>query len=193
MQPIALACHPSTPCKAIRRFEVRAFRTLGAALSLEYSVEGDIAGLCLPGSTFPRRADGLWQHTCFEAFLRSHDSAEYYEFNFAPSTEWAIYRFDAYREGLSVVASARPPKITLRRDAHRLELEAAIDLAGLALALGSTDLRLALSAVLEEQGGGLSYWALLHPPGKPDFHHPDGCALQLDRPDNSEYPEPRRP
>jgi hypothetical protein len=39
---------------------------------------------------------------------------------------------------------------------------------------------LGLSAVLEEQDGTKSYWALAHPPGgKPDFHHPDcfvrGC------------------
>ena len=27
--------------------------------------------------------------------------------------------------------------------------------------------------------GGISYWALAHPPGKPDFHHADGFALEL--------------
>src|SRR3546814_3736372 len=33
--------------------------------------------------------------------------------------------------------------------------------------------KLALSAVIEELDGTKSYWALAHPPGKPDFHHPD--------------------
>ena len=37
-----------------------------------------------------------------------------------------------------------------------------------------------LSAVIEEQGGVLSYWALRHPPGKPDFHHRDSFAMELD-------------
>jgi hypothetical protein len=39
--------------------------------------------------------------------------------------------------------------------------------------------RLGLSAVIEDTRGSLSYWALAHPPGKPDFHHADGFALEL--------------
>jgi hypothetical protein len=33
--------------------------------------------------------------------------------------------------------------------------------------------------VIEETNGRLSYWALAHPPGKPDFHHSDCFALEL--------------
>jgi hypothetical protein len=33
--------------------------------------------------------------------------------------------------------------------------------------------RLGLSAVIEETSGHKSYWALAHPPGRPDFHHSD--------------------
>ena len=43
--------------------------------------------------------------------------------------------------------------------------------------------KLALSAVIEELDGTKSYWALAHPPGKPDFHHPDCFALTLGAPD----------
>jgi len=39
--------------------------------------------------------------------------------------------------------------------------------------------KLGLSAVIEEIDGTKSYWALAHPPGKPDFHHPDCFALTL--------------
>jgi hypothetical protein len=39
--------------------------------------------------------------------------------------------------------------------------------------------RLGLSAVIEEERGMLSYWALKHPTGRPDFHHPDAFALEL--------------
>ena len=41
-------------------------------------------------------------------------------------------------------------------------------------------LRLGLSAVIEASDATLSYWALHHPPGKPDFHHADGRALLLE-------------
>ena len=34
-------------------------------------------------------------------------------------------------------------------------------------------------AVIEENDGRLSYWALRHAPGKPDFHHPEAFALEL--------------
>ncbi len=43
-------------------------------------------------------------------------------------------------------------------------------------------LRLALSAVVEDREGRLSYWAMRHPPGRPDFHHPEGFALALELP-----------
>ncbi|HZF44227.1 MAG TPA: hypothetical protein VEZ48_12550 [Sphingomonadaceae bacterium] len=43
-------------------------------------------------------------------------------------------------------------------------------------------LRLALSAVIEESAGRKSYWALAHPPGAPDFHHPACFAAELPAP-----------
>jgi len=43
----------------------------------------------------------------------------------------------------------------------------------------SASLSLALSAIVEDDSGKLSYWALRHPPGEPDFHHPDAFALEI--------------
>jgi hypothetical protein len=37
------------------------------------------------------------------------------------------------------------------------------------------------AAVLEERNSNTSYWALVHPPGAPDFHHADGFALELSK------------
>jgi hypothetical protein len=36
-----------------------------------------------------------------------------------------------------------------------------------------------LSAVVKEASGALTYWALRHAPGKPDFHHSEAFALEL--------------
>jgi hypothetical protein len=33
--------------------------------------------------------------------------------------------------------------------------------------------RIGLAAVIEDTSGHKSYWALVHPPGKADFHHSD--------------------
>jgi hypothetical protein len=61
----------------------------------------------------------------------------------------------------------------------RFELRAALALGRLPGLPGDAPWRLGLSAVIEEAGGGLSYWALAHPPGKADFHHSDCFALEL--------------
>ena len=70
------------------------------------------------------------------------------------------------------------PRIAVRQTPDRLELEASIALDRLSLADGV--LSLGLSAVIEDDRGGLWYWALEHAPGKPDFHHRDAFALELD-------------
>ena len=99
----------------------------------------------------------------------------YREFNFSPSGEWAVYAFRGYREGGELELELSPG-IVVQRNADRLELYAEIR-ADLLPPGGS--LRLALSAVVEDADGTLSYWALRHLPGKPDFHHTDAFALQL--------------
>jgi hypothetical protein len=68
----------------------------------------------------------------------------------------------------------------VRRAENRLELDAIIRSDRLPALHPAVPLRLALSAVIEEDGGMLSYWALKHPPGKPDFHHPDAFALEIE-------------
>jgi hypothetical protein len=69
--------------------------------------------------------------------------------------------------------SISPPKIALVSTDRGLELSAALQMEI------EVPLRLGLSAVIEETSGRKSYWALAHPPGKPDFHHPDCFALEL--------------
>jgi hypothetical protein len=107
------------------------------------------------------------------------DGAGYFELNFAPSRQWALYRFNAYREGMSSPDLDASPDVSVRRFADRLEVDAAVRLHGLAGLEGAPQLKVALSAVVEEENGTLSYWALKHAPGKPDFHCPDGFVLEL--------------
>ncbi len=180
MPTVVLTCHPATPCAAIHRCTVQARRSFAGQLALRYVIEGDLAGIRLPDPRPSRHADELWRHTCCEAFLAGCEGAGYHEFNFAPSTEWAVYHFTAYRTGMAVMAPITRPTITLRAGANRLELEAVVELAELAVKPGDAEWRLALSAVIEERDGQRSYWALRHPPGPPDFHHPDSFALPFD-------------
>jgi hypothetical protein len=168
---IPLKLHPESRCEAVTAIEVEVGRT-GERLSLRYVLSGDLAEIVLPAAAAsPERADELWRRTCFEAFVRPAGSEGYVELNFAPSTQWAAYRFDRYREGMRAAEAA--PAIEVVRGPDRLALTAAVELA----APGDWDF--GLSAVIEEAGGRISYWAAAHPPGRADFHHADCFALRL--------------
>ena len=61
----------------------------------------------------------------------------------------------------------------------QLHLDVLIHLGRLSRDHLTAPLLIALSAVVEQSNGSLSYWALKHPPGRPDFHHADGYVLEL--------------
>jgi hypothetical protein len=103
----------------------------------------------------------------------------YYEFNFSPSREWAAYAFRSYRDGQLFEDDALAPGIAVQIAGNSLDLNAIIPLKSLPTLQSSMRLRLALSAVIEENDGMRSYWALKHPAGEPDFHHPDAFALEI--------------
>jgi len=148
-------------------------------LSLSYILSGAIDRLRLPEARAAERTDGLWQHTCFEAFVTLAGKPAYYEFNFSPSTQWAAYQFTSCRSGMTPAMDARPPDIRVQRETGRLQLAARVALGGLATLTGPGPLRLALAAVVESESGTLSYWALAHPREQPDFHHPDSFTIVL--------------
>ena len=152
-------------------------------LVLDYSLQGDLSQLRIPGQRSAQRTDELWKHTCFEAFLATDDSPGYYELNFSPSGEWSAYRFSAYRTGMAPADGVGVPTTTVTREAAGMRLEAAIAVAAIREVMEPQSplppLRIALAAVIEDRAGRLSYWAQRHPPGKPDFHHPDGFALEI--------------
>jgi len=177
--PFTLACHPQTPTQATRKIDVMAGETKRGGLMLSFCLVGDISALNIPESRSPRRADHLWHHTCFEAFVMEGEGPEYREFNFSPSGEWAVYDFRGYRNG-GVLENELSPEIVVHKAMDQLELRAEI-CQGL-LPHGGL-LKLGLSAVVEGTGGKLSYWALRHPPGKPDFHHTEAFALQMRNPE----------
>lgn len=128
--------------------------------------EGDAGGE-------PKRVDGLWKTSCFEAFLQKEGDAAYREWNFAPSGDWAAYDFKARRDGMEQADIAAPPYIRTEDNFTWWALGATV-----ALDTGHR-WRLGLSAVLEEADGTLSHWALRHADGPPDFHHPDCFAAHL--------------
>jgi hypothetical protein len=147
-------------------------------LTLQYEASGDTSGLLIPAARAAARAHGLWRHTCFEAFLAGAGQAGYLELNFSPSGEWAVYRFRDYRDGMLAVTPESPPRIVVETSRERLAMSVEIPLRSIDVA-DEHPLRVGLAAVIESRSGTLSYWALRHPAGEPNFHHPDSFALML--------------
>jgi hypothetical protein len=176
-----LVAHPRTPGAGVYGIgaEVRFIRP--AVLFCDYTLHADMAQVRIPQRQGAAPVDGLWQHTCFEAFVGVPGSDAYYEFNFSPAGDWAAYRFVAYREGAAPAVGAAP-QLQVYRNAERLELSATVPLDALAGIAEAPVLRIALTAVVEDAAGELSYWSLRHAAGKPDFHHAESFVLELHSP-----------
>ena len=148
-------------------------------LQLEWSLTGNLEELAIPRRSASRRADGLWEHTCFEAFVAPASGGSYCELNFAPSTRWAAYAFDGYRQGMRPLELDEPPSVKVVTAANELRVTAGIELGSLADA--PWPWRIGLTAVVEDRAGGRAYYALSHPREKPDFHDAAAFTVILDR------------
>lgn len=116
----------------------------------------------------PTRLDHLWRHTCFEAFLAIPGETQYWEMNASPKGDWNLYRFSDYRIGGVAESQAKPPLVSLISD--RFGLHCTIEMQLKPWWHQAVPPELALTMVLEETNGSLSYWALSHHGDEPDFH-----------------------
>jgi hypothetical protein len=175
--PHVLKPHPDSPPCPATSIDVTVERPDAGRLVLTYAVTGKIGDLLLPAVTAAARRDLLWQHTCLEAFI-GLPGGPYYEFNLSPSTQWQAARFAGYRSGKEIALEIAAAPIETRLGPERYTLRAALELDRLNLPRDAA-WRLGLSAVIEDTEARISYWALAHAPGKPDFHHTDAFALDL--------------
>lgn len=172
--------HPHAPSHAVQAVTAHATRTADAKIALSYSLSGDLTRVCLPPPGPARIGWKLWRHTCCEVFIRSRTGTSYHEFNFSPSGEWTAYAFTRYREGGPLDDESLNPQVAAESTNERLDLYALVDLARLSPSYVRGPLALGLAVVVEDANGAISYWALRHAPGQPDFHHAESFALELD-------------
>lgn len=177
MQTHELTAHPRHPPLEVQRVEARVLNSDGEWLRLRWRIEG-IGKLVVPAFAGRGRADELWRTTCFELFLRPEGGSAYCEINISPSERWAAYDFVAYRDGMAERAFPREPDCALRLGTAMAIFDATLPRAG----LPRTDCDAALCAVIEEQGGTKSYWAIAHPEHEPDFHDEACFAARLAAP-----------
>lgn len=146
-------------------------------LTLDYQVTGGIEQLVIPELVDRSRADELWKHTCFEAFIMPEQGGGYSEFNLSPSGRWAAYHFKSHRSGMTNIAEVSDPGIGTREFGDVFQLRAVFDISRIPNLGGNW--KVGLSVILEAADGVRSYWAIRHPENKLDFHHLDCFAMQL--------------
>ncbi len=155
---------------------------IGSRLSVLYVVRCAPEVLKIPEPSIQGRTDGLWNHTCFELFIKPEPGSGYLEFNYSPSGQWAAYEFSDYRANMRQLDIPAPDRMSPNVTEHGFTMQVSQPLGPELEKRISPSCKVGISAVIEEMSGAKSYWALNHPTDKPDFHHPDGFALTLPTP-----------
>ena len=174
VKAFALVAHPDFPSGAIDSIAVTLERHRDR-LDLSFAVFGAIDDVAWPGDRTDgaiageqadeRRADDLWRHSCFEAFVASAGAPGYRELNLTTSGHWAAYAFDGYRAGMRSASDVRLVEAGWRFGDRRADIWVSV-----AVPHPHEDWACNVTAVVETKDGGKSYWALAHAPGAPDFH-----------------------
>ena len=118
----------------------------------------------------------LWEHTCFEFFLGSRDSSQYWEFNLSPSGNWNVFRFPNYRQDIAEEMAFNKLPFQVLHD-NSLQVMAKIDLDKIIAPEQNIDV--GITTVVEDKDANLSYWALSHPGKEADFHLRNSFAIAL--------------
>ena len=147
-------------------------------LNIQYILKGDLSAIVIPqdNKTYLRQYD-LWEHTCFEFFLKLKGTNEYWEFNLSPSRNWNVFHFLDYRLNIVEEKAFNSLTFNVSQDQESLSIEINFNLDILGIVEQGLDI--AITSVVKNKDGQLSYWALTHPPMQADFHHQDGFIIDV--------------
>lgn len=147
-------------------------------LQIKYLLQGDLSTIIIPQDNQNNlRQFDLWEHTCFEFFLKLKDTTEYWEFNLSPSGNWNVFHFLDYRLDIAEEQAFSSLPFTTFQNKDSLKLEVNIDLDIINIA--KKDIDVAITTVVENKDKQLSYWALTHPATEADFHHQDSFIISI--------------
>lgn len=120
--------------------------------------------------------DELWKNNCFEFFVKTLNSPEYFEFNANSKGNWNFYKLQSYRSSLTREEKIHSIHCTVSQDSL-ISLQYIIDLNPL-FKKGDRLLFSFCSVILLE--GMTTYWSNQHSLEKPDFHNANNFTIALD-------------
>lgn len=123
------------------------------------------------GASDFKRANKLWQSTCFEAFWGTPFAKKYYEMNVTADGRWNVYVFTDYRK-------PNPPEPTSDFRLHSLTVTNERLDAEFKTAIRPKVVEAALCAVLRTQNNENYYYSAKHTGSKPDFHLREGFTIR---------------
>lgn len=177
-QTFALEPFPGTVTTADITLNIAITRSSDNQLSLRYTLEGAIEQIQFaPKTDAPQRQWQLWETTCFECFIGRPDQINYWEFNLAPNANWNAFALDDYRQGIREAESIQQIAITTERTRDRFTLSTVLPLNQ--LVDRQFPIAVSITAVIQDQSGALSYWAIQHSGSEPNFHQRDSFVVQL--------------
>jgi len=147
-------------------------------LTLHYHLQADGSQLVIPSpASHPTRRHGLWETTCFEFFLGLTGDDRYWEFNLCPNGDWNVYRFDRYRQGMveEAAIATLPFTVDVRSDVITLALTCSLA----PLVPIPQSLQAAITTVIAQPDGNITYWAVAHCGSEADFHRRDSFVVSL--------------
>ena len=178
MSFLSLCSHPDTPNSSVKKLSCSVIALDNGDLHLSYHLKGDLQRMLIAELAPSEPKDNLWEHSCFEAFISVDREKAYREYNFSPSSQWAIYAFSDYRVKLNGEASESPSIKRKQRDGE-LIISVVLPSSCLPDNPQKKPLLIGLSAVIETRDNTISYWALKHPMNTPDFHHRESFNLRI--------------
>ena len=147
-------------------------------LNIQYCLQGNLSQVVIPKiNSLPSRQYCLWEHTCFEFFLKSQTTTEYWEFNLAPNQNWNVFHLSNYRENLTEETKIDTLPFEVSKQIEALKINLELDLNK--IVSWDLGLNIAIASVIETKDSGLSYWSLTHPEPEADFHHPDSFIINI--------------
>lgn len=147
-------------------------------LAICYEFIGNLktVSIASPSNT-PTRKHQLWEETCFEFFLGLKNTDRYWEFNLSAAGHWNIYRFDRYRQGMQEETAFTTLPFIVEDRSNSLLVTLNLDLEKIVPA--NAVWQVAITSVIKDINGELTYWALTHKGKEADFHLRDSFAIEL--------------